>query len=165
MSPRLRIALPVVAVIVAVVTAFVSTAELEAQRSFPLVCRGGGDMVMRFQAVNDGGWTQLSIFFRRGAAGGDESLRAPGECAFLDRGVAAEEPDLLVGTFRGVRTTLDVQADGQLRGYDFSGTDIEKAGRLRQVIDAVRGGDSFTLQVRIAGSGDHRYFEVVRVGP
>lgn len=165
MQRRLRIALSALTTLAALAAVLALTPGIEAQTAYPLSCRGGREMVVRFQAESDNGWTRLHIFFKRGSEGASQRLPAAGECAWLDRGISADEPDQLNIYFRGVRTWLDIQGDEQLRGYDFSGTEIEKSGRLRTLLDAIFGGEPFTVQARVAGSGDNRYFDVVRVGP
>ena len=68
------------------------------QESYPLICRGGPSL--RFQS--HAGNTQhtfniVGLFFTRGsrAAGPDGRTLAPGHCAWVDRGVRADEPDIL----------------------------------------------------------------------
>lgn len=68
------------------------------QQSYPLICRGGPSL--RFQS--HAGNTQhtfniLGLFFQRGfrAAGPDGRTLAPGQCAWVDRGVQSGEPDIL----------------------------------------------------------------------
>ena len=59
--------------------------------SYPLVCRGGGSMVL---AYGTGGTGQVS--FERAPRGAGAASPAPGQCAWLDRPLNSKEPLRLV---------------------------------------------------------------------
>jgi hypothetical protein len=70
--------------------------------SYPMVCRGGGPMTLTFmQRSSDFAGPQLVIDFTRAGQGvGRErewiDVLPPGECAWLDRAIAPDEPSRLI---------------------------------------------------------------------
>jgi hypothetical protein len=122
-------------------------------------------MVARLAPLGEHGSTRLTLFFGRAPQGASQQLPAAGQCAWLDRGLAADEPARLTADFRNVVTTVDIQADEQLRGYDFAGSDRAAQERLRSLLDAVFAGQPFTVHVRAVGGGEDGRLEVTRVGP
>src|SRR5436190_19338400 len=65
-----------------------SGAHATPQQSYPLVCRGGGSLVIGI-APGEG---NIGLTFVRGTKPAGEGL-APGECAWKDRGMYLNEPD------------------------------------------------------------------------
>src|SRR6266545_5923553 len=59
--------------------------------TYPLVCRGDKAAVIK----DDGPPRGVSLKFKKGSASADSGL-APGECSWLDRGLNAAEPNILV---------------------------------------------------------------------
>ena len=64
-----------------------------AQQSFPMVCRGGG-AIRASQHLFTSGSVYVQFYFTRGNAPAGSGAALPaGACSWLDRGVAANEPD------------------------------------------------------------------------
>ena len=76
--------------------------RLEAQASYLLVCRGGGDLHFTYTPFsNFSSDPQIWITFQRGATGvgsgwDNLSVLNPGQCSWLDRGISGDEPDRIV---------------------------------------------------------------------
>jgi len=67
-------------------------------QSYPLVCRGDKGAVIE----DDGPPRGVSLKFKKGSASAASGL-APGECSWLDRGLSAAEPDILVQPTKQLR--------------------------------------------------------------
>jgi hypothetical protein len=76
----------------------VSVLDGHAQQSFPLICRGGGQMKTRAHAGNaQHTFNILGLFFTKAnrPAGPRGRNLTPGQCSWVDRGLRANEPDIL----------------------------------------------------------------------
>jgi len=63
-------------------------------RSYPIVCRGGG--TMRFKVISDSAGKRVLIWFKGATTGaGTGGTLEPGQCAWVDRGLAPSEPETL----------------------------------------------------------------------
>jgi len=74
-------------------------ASLTTPVSYPLVCRGGGEMLFTYIAGSL--QPQLRITFHKADTGvgdnwQDSDRVSPGECSWLDRAIAADEPNQLI---------------------------------------------------------------------
>ena len=90
---RTRLIVLVVGLVVAV-----SVLDVNAQQSFPLICRGGGGMKTRAHAGNaQHTFNILGLFFTKAnrSAGSRGRNLTPGQCSWVDRGMRANEPDIL----------------------------------------------------------------------
>jgi len=74
-----------------------------AETSYPLICRGGPDMKFSLSVNNTS--TTVLIRFKHASQGVGSKTRGPGwetlqpgECAWVDRGVAADEPEVIAHT-------------------------------------------------------------------
>src|SRR6266545_2475419 len=67
-------------------------------QSYPFVCRGDKGAVIE----DDGPPRGVSLKFKKGSASAASGL-APGECSWLDRGLNAAEPNILVQPTRQLR--------------------------------------------------------------
>jgi hypothetical protein len=67
-------------------------------QSYPLVCRGDKHALIQASDEPQG----VSLTFKKGSAAVASGL-APGECSWLDRGLSAAEPDILVQPTRQLR--------------------------------------------------------------
>lgn len=80
---------------------FVATATL-AQRSYPIVCRGGGDLQFTYVAFsNFSPQPQIQVRFERARSGvGSRWERlatlGEGQCSWQDRAIAPDEPERLL---------------------------------------------------------------------
>jgi hypothetical protein len=74
----------------ALATAFAAS-PATAQKSYPVVCRGGGNMMAEVSAGNT-----VRVRFEPARAGASDAPPAAGECAWLDRGFRSGEPNNLL---------------------------------------------------------------------
>src|SRR5713226_8464591 len=79
-----------VAVLAVIFQFFSGTSSARTPESYPLVCRGGGSLVIGI-APGEG---NIGFVFTRGTKPAGEGL-APGECSWVDRGMHVDEPDRL----------------------------------------------------------------------
>ena len=61
-------------------------------QSYPLVCRGGGNMLFQHDFGSAGAWVRFRFTKGNAPAGGGAKL-SPGSCSWVDRGINAAEPD------------------------------------------------------------------------
>lgn len=73
--------------------------DVYAGTSYPLVCNPGGGMRFRIETKPD--FSKISIMFRGASTGASTKQPAPGECAWLDRGWRAGEPQEIYYIARG----------------------------------------------------------------
>lgn len=127
-------------------------------KSYPMVCKGGGEMEANFSHVKSRGdfhSTSLSITFKKSPAAASVREPAPGHCAWVDRAISGEEPSSLAYS----------PGSGQDFYFEFKGsswrlTRTEDAG-LEQIMNAVRDGEKFYIRCHRQGT----YFKVDSVGP
>lgn len=74
------------------------------QQSWPLRCRGGGNMLVQIQ--EEAPHLQVSISFRKASRSAEGSAPGPGECAWIDRPLSANEPSKLVHRSNGTKLTF-----------------------------------------------------------
>jgi TIR domain len=63
--------------------------------NYELRCRGGGEMKLSLDEPGESGRRMLRIQFKRGSKPASAGLN-PGECAWVDRAVGADEPDTII---------------------------------------------------------------------
>lgn len=118
----------------------------QTRQSYPLVCRGSTSATIWFKPER-----RLVLKFIKGTAPADSGL-SPGECSWLDRGVSAGEPDMLVqqvpegadeqpeykwvSELRDADTywSFDVYSDGQ--GQLIVTGSRRKSARLKETVQA-----------------------------
>jgi hypothetical protein len=127
-------------------------------KSYPMVCKGGGEMVANFSHVKArGGFhsTSLSIQFKKSPAAASVREPAAGHCAWVDRAISAEEPSSLAyAPGSGQDFYFELKKDS------WRLTRTEDAG-LEQIMKAMRSGEKFYVRCRREGT----YFKVTSVGP
>src|SRR5437667_8305127 len=86
---RMLLSMPIsVSVFVLTLQLFSGSSLARAPEDYPLVCRGGGSLVIGIAP----GERNIGFVFTRGTKPAGEGL-APGECSWKDRGMHADEPD------------------------------------------------------------------------
>jgi hypothetical protein len=151
--------LPKVALVAAftLLTALMTTTSFAAT-SYPMVCKGGGEMEAAFSHVKSRGdfhSTSLLITFRKSRAAASGTEPTPGHCAWIDRPISADEPSSLAYS----------PGSGQdfyfkFRSDSWSLTESEDAS-LVQIMNAIRRGEKFYIRCHREGT----YFKVDSVGP
>jgi hypothetical protein len=100
------------------VLALTESADIRRVPSYPLACNGGGNMKVSVLSRGHQGRTTFVVEFVRAPQGANARAPGPGECAWLDRAVAPEEPNRLYMSMRGV--LVDITLDGQQRLVNWS---------------------------------------------
>lgn len=86
----------------AMLATFVFSIASSAQQSYPIVCRGGGELYFNYTPFSNFSKNpQIWISFQKSAqkAGGNwENIQSlmPGQCSWLDRTVNSNEPDRII---------------------------------------------------------------------
>src|SRR5437773_4888971 len=90
--------------VVAVIFIFSGSEAAPTQQSYPLVCRGGGSLVIGIAP----GEQNIGFTFVRGTkpAGVTGEGLAPGECSWSDRGMYSSEPDKISQHLEGSSESL-----------------------------------------------------------
>ncbi len=124
-------------------------------KSYAMVCKGGTGMNMG--VTNRGDTAHFNISYKKAKFAGTAREPGAGECAWLDRPIAANEPSLLV--FKGknpiIRLSMGksrVSIAGYARGNAYT------PGHT--LVTAITRGNKFFLKVRRHG----RQFEITKVG-
>ena len=88
----------------AAILAAASAIPAAAQKSYPVVCKGGGNMMAEVSAGNT-----VRVRFEPADTGASDAPPAAGECAWLDRGFRSGEPNNLLvrGNGRHANYLLD----------------------------------------------------------
>ena len=151
--------MPKVALVVAyALFAVLLTTTSIAATSYPMVCKGGGEMEAKFSHVKSRGdfhSTSLLITFKKSRTAASGTEPAPGHCAWIDRPISAEEPSSLAyGPGSGQDFYFEFKTDS------WSLTRTEDAG-LEQIMNAMRRGEKFYIRCHREGT----YFRVDSVGP
>lgn len=126
-----------------------------AQTTYVMTCRGGGDMqAVAGQRVSNA-HVFVEITYRRASQGAAVAAPAPGECAWIDRGVHGDEPNKILFNDMGVSWTQTVCRAGTC----WVNTPSSGATSL---MNAVRGGQPFQVHVYNDRQG---HMLVTKVGP
>ena len=126
--------------------------------SYPLLCRGGGNMkLMVAHDVDSGGVpgaTAMTIFFTPAGVAGGVSPPPRGQCVWMDRTFRPGEPANMWIKSANIEFAFQVTGNGRVV-YDATGPRVNVEGRDRsitagewdQVVRAVMTGGLFTVQV------------------
>jgi hypothetical protein len=127
-------------------------------KSYPMVCKGGGEMVANFSHVKArGGFhsTSLAIEFKKSPAAASVREPAPGQCAWVDRPLSGEEPtSLAYSPGSGQDFFFELRKDGWRLEKS------EDAG-LEQLLKALRNGEKFYVRCHREGG----FLKVDSIGP
>jgi hypothetical protein len=134
--------------------AFHATAA-SAETSYLMTCRGGGDMqAVAGQRVSNA-HVFVEITYKRASQGAGVAAPAPGECAWIDRGVHGDEPNKILFNDMGVSWTQTVCRAGNCWVNTPS-------GGATALMNAVRSGQPFQVHVYNDRQG---HMLVTKVGP
>lgn len=130
--------------------------------SYPMVCRGGGNMSAMYGRVD--GESILAITFKRSPYADNQRHPEPGQCAWLDRPLSAEEQLELRYTNKKNRiTNLTIEKD-RIQVLKYEGNN--GGSDLKYLIEAVHEGHLFNIQVKRAKTPwGSSYLKITRVGP
>ena len=131
-------------------------------KSYPMVCRGGGNMSAMYARGSDE--TVLQITFERSPHGDNQQHPGPGQCAWLDRPLSPEEKLTLEYKSKKNKITNLTIRKGTIQVLRYEGND---GGRtLQYLIEAVHGGKLFNIQAaRAKTPWGSPYLKITRVGP
>lgn len=135
--------------------AIASTAK--AQQSYMMTCRGGGSMWVGIGQYGMAATAEdvIAITYVRAAQGAEAHPPAAGECAWIDRGIHADEPNVIqLQETGGFSSSMSCNAQG---------CDITtQSAAAEYLIKAVRNAETF--QVHVYNDRNGRMV-VTRVGP
>ncbi|MBP6013126.1 MAG: hypothetical protein KBA31_12940 [Alphaproteobacteria bacterium] len=168
---KIRKSLAALGIVVGLIGA-ASTASAEPP-SYPLLCRGGGNMKIMVNHDVDGagipGATAMTIFFTPAGVAGGVSAPPPGQCVWMDRTFRPGEPANMWIRSPNIEFAFQVTGDGRVV-YDGSGPRVNVEGAhispearaWDSVVRAVLSGGLFTVQVY---NESGRTMVITRVGP
>lgn len=131
-------------------------------KSYPMVCRGGGNMSAMYGRVGDE--SIFAITFERSPHGDNQQHPGPGQCAWLDRPLSSEEQLELRYTNKKNKITNLTVKKGTIEVLKYEG---DNGGRdLKYLIEAVHGGRLFNIQAtRAKTPWGSPYLKITTVGP
>lgn len=155
-----RSELRVLAGVCVMILGLVGRASGQEPQSYPILCAGGGDTQLAFAlfvASNDA--LTFSWRFNKASGPATGGLR-PGECAWTDRALNAQEPDVL--QFDVQARTLNVdefRENGRTSNLVFR---IGGNARASDIVNRIRTGGDFQVYAYNNGSGA---LVITRLGP
>lgn len=143
-----------------------------AANSYPLMCRGGGEMTFHVYNRQYGVGEQLGdkllylkIWFEKDNKAITEGPLKDGSCTWTDRGMSSSEPGVLIIPLGpGVGVEEIMRADGTLLRYEYIG-DTRRKETARNLIDSILQGTSFQVQAAQEKTAQGNYLLATRVGP
>jgi hypothetical protein len=141
--------------------------------SYPLLCRGGGNMKIMINHDVDGagrpGATHMTVFFRAAGVAGSVMPPPPGHCVWMDRTFRPGEPENMWIKSPNIEFAFQVTGNGRVV-YDTTGARVNVEGAhispeaqaWDSVVKAVMNRQLFTVQVY---NESGRTMVITRVGP
>ena len=141
--------------------------------SYPLLCRGGGNMRLAVNHDMDSGGvpgaTHMRVHFTPAAVAGSVSPPPPGHCVWMDRTFRPGEPSVMWTKSPNVEFMFQVLGNGRVvidgtgPRMSVEGTDRSiVAGEWNYIVRSVMTGGLFTVQVYNEGGST---MVITRVGP
>ncbi|NIO49761.1 MAG: hypothetical protein GTN73_10060 [Candidatus Aminicenantes bacterium] len=132
------------------------------QKSYPMVLRGGGNMIANY--ARGSGGTVLNITFERSPYAANQRQPGPGQCAWLDRPLSTDEQLLLQYKSKNNKITALKIKRGNIQVEKYEGN---AGGRdLKYLIDAIHNGQIFYVHATKAKTPwGSFYLKITRVGP
>ena len=143
-------------------------------RSYLMLCKGGGSQELTVASQTDASpdsntttsWIRLR--FSKSNAKASAGL-APGTCAWPDRGMYANEPNVLGASFTRTRLQTTLNTDGNSGQVSFSVQGYEpEESQLRGLLNAIQTGREFQVHVYQSTPSRSRrtpIFVVTKIGP
>ena len=129
--------------------------------SYPMMCKGGGITRAQIDAVASPPGLKATLIITKSSRPATSGLRG-GECAWMDRGISANEPSSLIINLTGVFARSIIRMDQRDNlAISFTG-DARKAGQMNRLIQSVRSGQEYQVY---AYNDNRGHFIVTRVGP
>jgi hypothetical protein len=130
-----------------------------------LICRGGDNYTIAISTNNPSVNARFYYQFRKTARAATAGLQ-PGECAWTDRGVNADEPDSLAFEFDGAVLVANIRRTNGTTGaiFQYGGS----SAALQRTIRAIQSGNEFQVYAyndRSSTSWSRGSLKVTRVGP
>jgi hypothetical protein len=141
--------------------------------SYPLLCRGGGNMKIMVNHDVDGagrpGATHMTVFFRAAGVAGSVMPPPPGHCVWMDRTFRPGEPENMWIKSPNIEFAFQVTGNGRVV-YDTTGARVNVEGAhvspeaqaWDTVVKGVMNRQLFTVQVY---NESGRTMVITRVGP
>lgn len=141
--------------------------------SYPLLCRGGGNMKIMVNHDVDGagrpGATAMTIFFRSAGVAGGVMAPPPGHCVWMDRTFRPGEPENMWIRSSNIEFAFQVTGNGRVVNdgtgprLNVEGAHISpEAQAWDSVVRSVMTGNLFTVQVY---NESGRTMVITRIGP
>ena len=136
----------------------ISTNSYSKQKSYSMVCKAGGSMLLSLVDVLIGGRdTKLTIRFKHASQAGTTREPAPGECAWMDRPLSANEPKLLFYLTKNPITALRISKGNVI----IAGTSRKQYTKgSKTLVEAVNSGRKFFIKAKNKGD----FLEISQVG-
>ena len=136
--------------------------SIAGSESYPMVCRGGGNMSAMYGRGSDE--TVFQITFERSPHGDNQQHPGPGQCAWLDRPLSPEEQLTLEYKSKKNKISNLTVKKGTIEVLRYEGNE---GGRdLKYLVEAVHGGRLFNIQAtRAKTPWGSPYLKITRVGP
>ena len=151
------------------------SADAETPVSYPMMCRGGGDMYFQVSdrlreplpqlGMAQGKMTFIKIWFKKGDRAISDGGLQPGYCTWTDRGMLGSEPDIMIVPMGKTFADPVIRADGMLSRFENFGGDARHKAALENTIKSILKGENFQMHVYQTRQDNVRYFAASRIGP
>ena len=140
----------------------ISSSYAAEPRSYPMLCKGGGNTTVYINSVASPHGLSVKIGFNKATRAATSGLNA-GECAWMDRGITANEPATMVVELSDVfyQASMKVNTGGDNLRLSFHGNG-RKVGELERLIQNIKQGREYQVY---AYNNKRGQFIVTRVGP
>lgn len=150
-------------------------ASARTSASYPMMCRGGGDMYFQVSdrlreplggiGMARGEFTFIKIWFKKGDRAITDGALQPGYCTWTDRGMRDSEPDIMIVPMGKTFADPVIRADGKLSRFENFGGDARHKAAMDNTIRAILQGENFQMHVYETRTDRVKYFGVSRIGP
>ena len=162
-------------VVILLLFGFSQSANARTPTSYPMMCRGGGDMYFQVSdrlreplggiGLARGEFTFIKIWFKKGNRAVSDGALQPGYCTWTDRGMRDSEPDIMIVPMGKTFADPVIRADGKLSRFENFGGDARHKAAMENTIKAILKGENFQMHVYETRRNNVSYFAVSRIGP
>jgi|GEM_PF-1324291 len=140
----------------------VSLSQAAESRSYPMLCKGGGDTSVSIDTLARADGLSLKIGIKKSSRPATSGLNA-GECAWMDRGINPDEPGTIAIEFSDVyaQAYMRVNTGGDNYRLSFYGNGT-KVAEINRLIDSIKQGREYQVH---AYNNKRGQLVVTRVGP
>jgi hypothetical protein len=140
----------------------VSLSQAAEPRSYPMMCKGGGDTSVSIDSLAGMDGLSVKIGISKSSRPATSGLNA-GECAWMDRGINPSEPGTIALEVSDVyaQAYMKVSTGGDNYRISFYGNGT-KVADLKRLIESIKQGREYQVH---AYNNKRGQFTVTRVGP